>query len=216
MIAGKLRCGINQAGRDQDCFGVLEREDRILWDAVRRTARALGKRGALLCDAKPSHEPSATNAKQFAAMQNYEAGLEKVLKGSIAAGRKLNNRDVVALSRSVAPAESLDKTTLRKLAKGRMQIDGQVDLHGLTQERAHDLLLRFMHSARQRGLRYVIVITGKGSSRGGDGVLKHAVPLWLNTAPFRMLVSSFNIASHNHGGTGALYVRLRRKMGTER
>jgi len=56
----------------------------------------------------------------------------------------------------------------------------------------------------------VLVITGKGSSSGGDGVLRRAVPAWLSTPAFRMLVSSHDHAARNHGGSGALYVRLRR------
>ena len=47
-------------------------------------------------------------------------------------------------------------------------------------------------------------------ARGGEGVLRRAVPAWLSTAPFRPLVSSHDHAARSHGGAGALYVRLRR------
>ena len=105
---------------------------------------------------------------------------------------------------------SLDEPTLDKLSKGRLPIEGRVDLHGMTQEEAYSLLFSFLHRAHANGVRYVLVITGKGSSSGGDGVLKRSVPAWLSTPAFRMLVSSHDHAARHHGGGGALYVRLRR------
>ena len=70
--------------------------------------------------------------------------------------------------------------------------------------------MSFLSRAHSSGIRYVLVITGKGTSSGGDGVLRRAVPGWLATAPFRALVGSHDHAARNHGGAGALYVRLRR------
>ena len=110
-----------------------------------------------------------------------------------------------------APKHVIDRPTLDKLAKGRVPIEGRVDLHGMSQDEAYFLLHSFLLRAHAGGLRYVLVITGKGSSSGGDGVLRRAVPAWLATAPFRTLVSSHDHASRNHGGSGALYVRLRRQ-----
>jgi DNA-nicking Smr family endonuclease len=127
--------------------------------------------------------------------------------------------DTVAPRTAVSPAarqtkqivsHSLDRPTHEKLAKGRLPIEGRVDLHGMSQEQAYSLLLSFLHRAHAGGVRYVLVITGKGSSSGGEGVLRRAVPAWLSTAPFRPLVSSHDHAARNHGGAGALYVRLRR------
>jgi DNA-nicking Smr family endonuclease len=60
----------------------------------------------------------------------------------------------------------------------------------------------------------VLVITGKGTvaPRGMErGVLKREVPLWLGSAEFRPLVIGFEEAASRHGGSGALYVRVRRK-----
>ena len=74
--------------------------------------------------------------------------------------------------------------------KGRLPIEGRVDLHGMTQSEAYALLLSFLQRAHASGVRYVLVITGKGSSSGGDGVLRRQVPAWLSTPPFRALVSS--------------------------
>jgi DNA-nicking Smr family endonuclease len=60
----------------------------------------------------------------------------------------------------------------------------------------------------------VLVITGKGTvaPKGMErGVLKREVPLWLGSAEFRRLVIGFEEAASRHGGSGALYVRVRRK-----
>lgn len=102
----------------------------------------------------------------------------------------------------------LDDKTARKLKKGNITIDARIDLHGMTQIRAHDALFRFLKNARERQKRVVLVITGKG--RTGDGILRRAVPLWLSEAPFSGFVSGWREAHMSHGGEGALYVRLRR------
>ena len=73
----------------------------------------------------------------------------------------------------------------------------------MTQGEAHGLLLSFLQRAHAGGLRYVLVITGKGASFGSEGVLKRAVPAWLSTPPFRALVSSHDSAARQHGGAGA-------------
>ena len=64
-------------------------------------------------------------------------------------------------------------------------------------------------ATRDRDARLVLVITGKG--RGGEiGVLRRQVPQWLGLPEFRALVVGFEDASVNHGGEGALYIRVRR------
>ncbi|WP_346772391.1 Smr/MutS family protein [Chelativorans sp. AA-79] len=85
-----------------------------------------------------------------------------------------------------------------------------MDLHGLTQSEAYALLLSFLRQAFLGERRYVLVITGKGSSSGG-GVLRNAVPQWFSTPPFSEIVGGYEEAARHHGGGGALYVRLRRK-----
>ena len=119
-----------------------------------------------------------------------------------------------------APPGALDRPTVRKLGRKRLPVEGRVDLHGLTEAQAHERLLGYLQNARGRGLRHVIVITGKGSggSSGGNdpfggqrrGVLRRAVPRWFRTEPFRSLVSGHSVAARHDGGEGALYVKLRK------
>lgn len=112
--------------------------------------------------------------------------------------------------RRAAPAPSaIDHPTRRKIARGRISIDATLDLHDLSRDEAYRRLRAFLHTAHATGLRHVLVITGKGTAQGG--VLRLSVPAWLGTAPFRELVSGFDIAARHHGGSGAIYVRLRRR-----
>ncbi|MGH6860244.1 MAG: Smr/MutS family protein [Phyllobacterium sp.] len=179
--------------RKKVASGFATPEDRILWETVARTARPLKGREKplfLLEEAAPQ-----TSARPSA------AGRDKS-KASVFPAKPAAQRPHVL--------HPIDKPTHRKIAKGRVVIEGRIDLHGLTQSEAYGLLLGFLQRAHLRKLRHVLVITGKGSSLGSDGVLRQAVPLWFVTPAFRILVSGYEDAARNHGGTGAIYVRLRR------
>ncbi len=167
--------------------GELKEEDRVLWNLVARTAKPL--KGTISVALPES--PVETGV--------MPPDLPKA--GTIPAAVKPKVQRV---------SHSLDEPTLEKLSRGRLPIEGRVDLHGMTQAQAYSLLLSFLQRAHAGGIRYVLVITGKGSSSGGDGVLRRSVPAWLSTPAFRHLVSSHDHASRQHGGSGALYVRLRR------
>jgi DNA-nicking Smr family endonuclease len=100
-----------------------------------------------------------------------------------------------------------------RLSRGRSEIDARLDLHGMTQLRAHGALLGFLHRAHHEGLTFVLVITGKGTASGSEaerGVLRRQVPQWLSLPEFRAFVVGFEPAHIGHGGEGALYVRIRR------
>ena len=107
----------------------------------------------------------------------------------------------------------LDRATAERLRRGALAIDGRLDLHGLTQDEAHAALDRFLAGSAARGRRCVLVITGKGlgDGGGGRGVLRQAVPRWLNEAPNRARILAVMPAQPKHGGAGALYVLLKRK-----
>jgi DNA-nicking Smr family endonuclease len=103
----------------------------------------------------------------------------------------------------------LPERTLRQLRRGRYSIGAEIDLHGMTRIEAQDALKQFVAECSALGLGCVRVIHGKGSRSGPEGpVLKHAVHEWL--ARFKDVVA-FTSASPRHGGTGAVYVLLRRR-----
>ncbi|TIM26496.1 MAG: DNA mismatch repair protein MutS [Mesorhizobium sp.] len=167
----------------------LSEDDRVLWNLVARTAKPLkGKSAVDIPDIGPDIADDTKPMLRDQAM-------------APAAATKARTQHV---------SHALDEPTLEKLSKGRLPIEGRVDLHGLSQDEAYSLLFSFLRRAHAGGIRYVLVITGKGSSSGGDGILRRAVPAWLSTPAFRPLVSSHDHAARKHGGSGALYVRLRR------
>lgn len=176
----------------------LRPEDRILWETVAKTAKPLIKPKA--------SEDELPDFKSLMAEEEKRAVKPKVQPAVEASKPK---KGLSALSEM--QIQSLDKPTRRKIAKGRVDIEARIDLHGLTQGEAHGLLYGFLVSAHARGLRHVMVITGKGRSFGSEGILRQAVPHWFSTPLFRLLVSAYEDAARHHGGHGALYVRLRRQ-----
>ena len=117
------------------------------------------------------------------------------------------------------PLAPLERRLKKQLARGRSAIDQSIDLHGMTQPEAHQALRGFLLYAQAQGDRLVLVVTGKGApkARGLEsprfdepGVLRRIVPHWLHAADLRGIVIGFEEAGRAHGGSGALYVRLRR------
>jgi DNA-nicking Smr family endonuclease len=117
----------------------------------------------------------------------------------------------------------IDRKKARRLAGGKVPIDAVLDLHGLRQNEAHAALVRFLHQAQARRLKFVKIVTGKGSagrqtappgeswSEPEPGVLRRQVPLWLAEPSVRALIVGTSTAGRRHGGSGALYVELRRR-----
>lgn len=181
----------------------LSSDERILWGKVAKSARALPGRmkeivafeeklAATLAaeeEAQKSSAPRIVHQVIIDETQSYQPPVQK---------------------RASGVHQPLEKPTQKKLAKGRLAIEARLDLHGLYQDEAHDLLLDFLLRAHDRGLRHVLVITGKGRSFGSEGALRRAVPLWFSKAEFRFLISSYEWAARHHGGEGAMYVRLSR------
>ncbi|MDW4498084.1 Smr/MutS family protein [Sulfitobacter sp. D35] len=111
----------------------------------------------------------------------------------------------------------MDRKTFTRLRRGKLKPEARIDLHGMTLDRAHVALTRFILSSQSAGRRLVLVITGKGKDRDDDGpipvrhgVLKHQVPQWLRLQPLAAAVLQVEPAHIRHGGSGAYYVYLRR------
>jgi DNA-nicking Smr family endonuclease len=118
-----------------------------------------------------------------------------------------------------ARTPGLDRRTSERLKRGQLPIEARLDLHGMTQDQARRSLDAFITHAHDRGLRAVLIITGKGlkpRARAAElwdpepGVLKTQTPRWLNEAPNRARVLAFTAAQPRDGGSGALYVLIRR------
>ena len=114
-----------------------------------------------------------------------------------------------------------DPRVSKRIARGRHAIDARLDLHGLRQQDAYLVLRRFLARCQADGLRHVLVITGKGGGtddvadrdfwRSDErGILRRLVPHWLSEPSLRLHVVSFTESALKHGGSGALYVTIRK------
>lgn len=176
----------------------LSEEEVALWEHVARQVKPLRRRKPVVKQTiveAPPPPPAAKPARSaFAVMMGTAAPAAKALYAP-------------------PPLAPIVKRERSQLSRGKREIDARIDLHGMTQTRAHGALLNFLERASGEGFTYVLVITGKGRTMSPDserGVLKRQVPEWLSLPEFRPLVVGFEEANIAHGGSGALYVRVRR------
>jgi len=174
----------------------LSEEERALWDSVAKQVKPLRKKPRPV-KAKASEQASPTAAVKPAAPS-----------------RPIPPLHAPKPSKPTAPPLApLGRRERTRLSRGKNEIGARIDLHGMTQTRAHHALIGFLQRAHHDGLTFVLVITGKGKVGGAEserGVLRRQVPLWLSLPEFRSLVVGFEEAHIGHGGEGALYVRIRR------
>lgn len=173
--------------------------DFHLWDEVRETVLPLKPRRRTRLEAAlplPPAEAPAPRPARIIAMPPYQSPQRP---GS-------------------QPTGVIEPRLRQKLGRGRVPIDGTLDLHGMRQEEAHTALSRYLNARVARGDRTVLVITGKGLKKvNGDpttiverGVLRTMLPIWLSSPELAPLVAGWDQAAQGHGGEGAWYVRLRR------
>jgi DNA-nicking Smr family endonuclease len=108
----------------------------------------------------------------------------------------------------------IDRANAERLKRGKHPVEARLDLHGMTQDEAHRALAGFIRGALADGMRCVLVITGRGKI--GGGVLRAAVPRWLDEPELRPHLLAIATAQPRDGGAGALYVMLRRTRAAQR
>ena len=115
--------------------------------------------------------------------------------------------------RRPAPGTTLDAGWDRRLARGLVQPDATLDLHGSNLATAYRLLDRRLEQAIAEGGRVLLLITGKPRSEnsGGRGAIRAAVHDWLAASRHGGDIAAVRGAHPRHGGAGALYIVLRRK-----
>jgi DNA-nicking Smr family endonuclease len=131
-----------------------------------------------------------------------EPDIAMPLIGSSAADEAVAGADTISFQRAGVRTQ-----VVRQLRRGLIPVEGELDLHGLSQSAARDQLANFLVFNREAGRRCVRIIHGKGYRSGARGpVLKIAVNLWLRR---HSDVMAFTSARPIDGGTGAVYVLLR-------
>jgi DNA-nicking Smr family endonuclease len=175
----------------------LSEEERALWESVAKQTKPLRKKPRA---AKPVQQADAP------------AAAKPVAAPPLTSHAKPMRPAKPDLPPTPPPLAPLGRRERSQLSRGRKEIDARLDLHGMTQTRAHRVLSDFLHRAHTDGLTFVLIITGKGKmgAESERGVLRRQVPQWLSLPEFRTLVVGFEEAHIGHGGAGALYVRIRR------
>jgi len=151
---------------------------------------------------RPAPEKPAPKARAVSRRRDEQAALRESLAippedSDIETGEEMSFR-----------RPSLPERDFRKLRRGQFSMREELDLHGLTSDEALDAIREFIVEARAEGARCVRIVHGKGLGSGPKGpVLKNLVNKWLRRWD---PVLAFCTAQPRHGGTGAVYVLLRR------
>lgn len=184
-------------------------DDRALWRKVAETVKPLERRKVRF---RPKTASSAIDvtadpivAKPPRAPKTVRRSLTPTTpqtRSTVASGQPVLSHGETA---------GVDGRTAGRLRRGKLPIEATLDLHGHRQDDAHRALIAFVGSHHAAGRRCLLVVTGKGLRGESGGVLRQKVPLWLNAPPLRDKVLAFDFARPEHGGSGALYLLLRRK-----
>lgn len=196
----------------------LSAEERALWSRVAETAQPLHKTAGTGAEGDEGAPESPTKAARTRKTRDVRSPsptwpTSATPKTGGASQLRLAPEPVTSLGPSTP---GLDRRTAERLRRGRIAPDARIDLHGHTLERAHAECAAFIRSEHARGSRCVLIITGKGR-RGriewgsqSEGILRGAVPRWLQLPPLAPLIVGVYPANQRHGGGGAFYVYLRR------
>jgi len=192
-----------------------------------RAAASSGKRaGARTEQTDPDIDLSQAFADVAPLPSRNRARIDKARPAPTPAKRLADEADALAASKfgtepspsswEIGQEQEAQQTFLRpglgpdvlvRLRRGHWSVQGELDLHRLTSDEAHDALADFLFDARGRGLRCVRVIHGKGlSSPNREPVLKSKVRRWLSHWDE---VLAYCEAPRHGGGGGAVVVLLK-------
>jgi DNA-nicking Smr family endonuclease len=133
---------------------------------------------------------------------------------------KPQERSLAALGMTKEPElapddQNFDRDISRSLSRGKLVPQASLDLHGMTLAAAERAVTAFLEDVTARGLRVVLIVTGKGLRLEGGRMLGGRIRAefvgWLNRADNRHRVRAVRPAHARHGGGGAFYVLLRRR-----
>ena len=191
----------------------LSPSDQKLWEMVKQEVRPLPSK-AFLTSNLPLQTPSGKSLKSI--------GSKRVTKAHLPVWNPPQTFIATESRPQTSPSAyqpndlrnggslGLDGAGARRLRRGKMPIEGVLDLHGFTQAQAQPELESFIIEAGRTGKRFLLIITGKGRGSNGDGILRKRVPEWLRQGRLEKLVLAFSYAKKHDGDQGALYILLRR------
>jgi len=177
----------------------LSAEERALWARVAATVKPLeGRSAEAAAPVTPSSFPGESRGP--VARPPVDPGFRRgATQGKL----------------SPPPADTLDGGWDRRLRRGAVSPDRTIDLHGHTLTSAHSALEHALARAIADDIRVLLVVTGKPPKpeTKGRGLIRANIGDWLGTSGYRDRIAAVRHAHPRHGGTGALYLILRRKRG---
>jgi DNA-nicking Smr family endonuclease len=174
----------------------------------RRKAPAVIPQAAVTPPTAPSPEP--TKIDLAAALSAAKAKAATAPRQAAVAPRR-------AAPRVAEEKLGLDASWERKIARGGLEPDFSLDLHGSTLDQAYSRLMHGLAQARAMGARVVLIVTGKprpveAADRGGArGAIRAKIADWLAASDHASDIAAVRGAHRRHGGQGALYVVLKRR-----
>jgi len=197
----------------------LSEDENALWQRVARSARRLQPAPDPAADIRPGPVPDPGAPPPARRKQVLAEDTSRGSAPSAAPPLSFDLAESVSEALARAPVR-MDRNAHARMMRGKLVPEARIDLHGMILAQAHPALTGFILNAHARGLRLVLVITGKGRTRPEDdlspmprraGALKHEVPQWLRSGALRSVVLEVREAHRSHGGSGAYYVYLRRR-----
>jgi DNA-nicking Smr family endonuclease len=178
-----------------------EASDTELWESAVAGVNRLEERPAVVAPPLPSPRPEPFWHPDLDALRALEALVSGEAPFDVA--------DTDEFIEGRVPG--LDPAIVRRLRRGEFAVQGHIDLHGLTRDEAKRAVDEFLKKSRAAGKRCVLLVHGRGiHSKDQVPILKDALRNWLATARFGRHVLAFASARPVDGGTGAVYVLLRR------
>ncbi len=149
-------------------------------------------------DLKPEHAPNQEELEALAHLSDLVSGNAEM--------------DITFTDEYIEGAiTGVGQKLIQRLKKGQFPVQDYVDLHGLTKSEAELRVHEFLIQSYRLGLRCVLIVHGKGlNSKDNIPVLKERLPIWLSRSPVKKIVLAFSTAMPYDGGTGAVYVLLKR------
>lgn len=178
----------------------LNAEEKALWDKVVASVRPMHAQPVKAAD-KPATAPAAAAPRPPA-------------RAAAPAARPI--KPVATPAPVVRPGSTLDGNWDRRLSRGLVQPDVAVDLHGHNLATAYHLLDSRLEQAIAVGARVMLLVTGKppkGEPPVARGKIRAAVGDWLAASRHAGAIAAVRGAHPRHGGSGALYIVLRRPRG---
>ena len=194
------------------------KDDDVLWQEVVKTVNPLPQdmiwpqQNKTPKPGLPIQKPSGKNNSVDHAPDKHPAEKHYLNISSFTTNmtsRLSSNRELKPADLTAEKVSGISRTDAKRIRSGQVMPTARLDLHGMTKDNARIALRRFIADRQMEKHQHVLVITGKGTA--GKGVIRQALPNWLDESPLSEQVVAYHTAKPKDGGTGAWYLKLRQK-----